>query len=173
MLTIPHIVFGAALGEAVADLPGAAGIAFGIGWASHYFLDSMPHWERLFGPKNDDFETDIPARQWPRGVFWSAVIDVVTAGLLLWYLIWRVPHGFNFWENPIFWGGLGAIFPDIIDNVPFWNKFIGKWPFFKQQRFVHHYMHISHEAQRQVPQYLGVVTQLIVFVFSLWILLSV
>lgn len=172
MLAVPHIVFGAALGEAVSDLPGAGAVAFGIGWASHYFLDSIPHWERMFGPKGSEFSTETPAREWPKPYLVHAFVDLGLALLILAYLIWRVPHGEIFYQNPVFWGALGGLAPDLIDNVPFWNKILGRLPVIKQLRFVHRYMHISEAAQSHIPKYMGLITQLGVFVFSLWILLS-
>ncbi len=172
MLTVPHVVLGAALGQAVSEVPGAGLIAFGLGWASHYLLDSLPHWERLFGSRGPDFSTETPVKEWPRLYLIQAVIDVVLSALVIGYLIWRVPHGDNFLQNPVFWGAAGALFPDLLDNVPFWNRRLTNLPFFKQQRFLHQYFHISETSQLHLPKFAGLATQLIVFVFSMWLLLS-
>lgn len=176
MLVVPHLLFGAALGEAVNGLPGASGLAFGLGIVSHLFLDSLPHWERLAGPKlapleGDNFSTETPVGQWPRTYLVAAIVDVLIAGLLLVYLMWRVPHG-HFYQNPVFWGALGGILPDLLDNVPFWNRAIGSWPVVKQLRYLHNYFHISNESQHHVPKYVGLITQLVIFLFSAWVILS-
>ncbi len=170
MLVVPHLIFGAALGQAVNDLPGATVLAFGLGVASHYFLDSLPHWERLVGYKGSDFDPARPASEWPRGYLIHATIDVILAALLLVYLMWRVPHG-QFYQNPVFWGALGAVLPDLLDNVPFWSGKIANWPIFKQERYIHRYFHITDESQQHMPKYLGLVTQIAVFLFGAWIIL--
>lgn len=176
MLVVPHLLFGGALGEAVSGLPGANGLAFGLGIVSHLFLDSLPHWERLVGPKlaapgGEGFNTETPIKQWPRIYIVSAVADVVIAALLMVYINWRLPHG-HFYQNPVFWGGLGAVLPDLLDNVPFWNRAIANWPLVKQLRYLHSYFHISNESQHHMPKYLGLITQLVVFFFSAWVILS-
>jgi len=148
-------------------------LAFGMGWISHYFLDSLPHWERLYKPQEDiDWNTQEPTRSWPRHIFVQAIIDVLLSTLFIAYLVWRVPHGDHFWQNPVFWGAFGGVFPDLLDNVPFWNGLIGRWPFFKQERFVHQYLHVSEAAQEHLPKYLGLLTQVAVFLFAMWLLLS-
>lgn len=172
MLSVPHVVLGAALGQAVSEVPGAGLIAFGLGWASHYLLDSLPHWERLVGAHGPDFDTKTPVREWPKSYLIQAVLDVVIAALLIGYLIWRVPHGDQFWQNPVFWGAIGAVFPDLLDNIPFWNRRLSNLPFFKQQRFLHYYFHITEASQQHLPKYTGLVTQVVVFIFSMWLLLS-
>lgn len=172
MLAVPHLIFGAALGQAVSELPGSGAIALGLGVLSHYFLDSIPHWERLVGPKGSEFQTETPLKEWPRSYLIQTVIDVVLAVLLLVYLLWRVPHGDAFWQSPVFWGAIGGLLPDVIDNTPFWNRTIAQWPVFKQQRFFHRYMHISEASQEHMPRYAGLLTQLAVFVLSAWLLLS-
>lgn len=172
MLTVPHVVLGAALGQAVSDVPGASLIAFGLGWGSHYLLDSLPHWERLFGSRGSDFSTETPTREWPRSYLVQAVIDVLIAALVVGYLVWRVPHGDHFWQNPVFWGALGAFFPDLIDSVPFWNRQLGRLPFFRQERFLHQYFHISDQSQQHLPKITGLLTQLVVFLLAMWLLLS-
>lgn len=176
MLFVPHALFGGALGEAVSGLPGANGLAFGLGVVSHYFLDSLPHWERLVGPKlapagEEGFSTETPFKQWPRSYVLGAIGDVVIGLLLILYMVWRLPHG-QFYQNPVFWGAFGGVLPDMLDNVPFWNRAIGNVPGLKQLRFLHNYFHISNDSQHHVPKYVGLLTQIVVFLFSAWVILS-
>ena len=179
MLEVPHVVLGAALGEAVVGLPGAPAIAFGMGLISHYFLDSLPHWERLFGPKfspeeesEQSFSTETPVKQWPKFFVISAAIDLILALALIYYFNWRLPNGGHFYLNPVFWGCFGAILPDLLDNIPFWNRKISNWPIIKQQRYLHRYFHISGQSQNHMPKYLGLITQLVVFFLAAWFVLA-
>jgi hypothetical protein len=172
MLLVTHVAVGAALGEAVRGLPDAPLIAFVLGWISHYVLDALPHWEKLYGEKFPSFETQASVKKWPRASVISASIDVLLTVLFLAYFVWRDPNG-PFYVNPVFWGGLGAILPDLLTNTPFFSGIWGKWPFFKQERFIHKYFHISRDSQIHMPKYLGLITQLVIFVAAFWIILFV
>ena len=55
MTTTPHVLTGTALASL---LPTSSAymklVGFGFGFASHYVLDAIPHWERLYGPHYND-----------------------------------------------------------------------------------------------------------------------
>lgn len=172
MLTVPHVVVGAALGSLIGDVPGAPVVAFVVGWASHYVLDSVPHWERLYKPFQEiDWETHDPASKWPRHIFVQAALDVVVAFTLLYFLAQTAAVGGVWYASPIFWGGVGASFPDLIGNVPFWNRALRKFTIFKREYDFHVYMHIKDETQKKLPRALGLVTQLVAVTIGLaWLL---
>lgn len=171
MLTVPHVVTGAALGSLIGDVPAAPLIAFGVGWASHYVLDHVPHWERLYKPFQDiDWETHTPATSWPRHIFVQAALDVAVAALVL-YALWTNTSEASWWRtDQIFWGGIGGAIPDVLGNVPFWNRFLTKLPGFKQEYAFHSAVHITPKAQKAVPRWTGLVTQIVVLALGLAVL---
>ncbi len=170
MLTIPHVLAGAAIGSLVGDIPGKLPIAFALGWASHYVLDAVPHWERLVGPRGSDFSTELPANQWPRSFFIQAATDVSIAIISL-FVIVHLTHPYIPWyQSAAFWGGIGGFFPDIIDNVPFWNRQLGRFSLIKKERQFHQSIHVTGETQERSSKYLGLLTQLTVMIGALWVL---
>jgi len=172
MLIVPHVIAGAALGSLIGDVPGAPVIAFAVGWASHYVLDSVPHWERLYkSSQNINWETHRPAQEWPRHIFVQAAIDVLVAGVFLYAVATNTSEAAWWDTNRIFWGGLGAAVPDLLGNVPFWNRFLSKLPGFKQEYAFHSTIHISPEAQAKLPKWLGLLTQVLTVTLGLWVLM--
>lgn len=169
MLSIAHVVAGAAIGAAVSDLPGAPVVAFGLGWASHYVLDRIPHWERLYRHR-EHFSTQQPASHWPRHILVQAILDNLAAALIVSGMIQTLSGTLAFWRSPLFWGALGGVFPDLLDNTPFWNATTRNWPFFRQERYFHKGIHISQEDQTRYHQF-GLLTQLIVVTLGLCFLL--
>lgn len=170
MLTVPHVLVGAAVGSLIGDVPGAPLVAFAAGWASHYVMDFVPHWERLYKPfENIDFETATPAKDWPRHIFVQAVIDVLVAAAIL-YAIWTYQGPFWWHADQIFLGGLGAVIPDLFGNVPFWNKKLRRFSIFQREYAFHSSIHVTDAVQRSVPKWLGLLTQVVAVTISLWVL---
>lgn len=171
MLTVPHVLVGAAVGSLIGDVPGAPAIAFATGWASHYVMDFVPHWERIYKPFDEiDFETVTPAKDWPRHIFVQAVIDVLFAAVIL-YAIWNFTSDASWWRtDQIFFAGLGAVVPDLLGNVPFWNRYLCRQPGFKQEYAFHTSVHVTDAVQRSVPKWLGLLTQIIAVTVSICIL---
>lgn len=171
MLTVPHLLAGAAIGSTIPDSLAGNVLAFGFGWLTHYVLDTIPHWERMVDPfGDDDFKTTLPARKWPRHVFYQAVADVILALVILVVVLnwWGDPV--PFWRESIFWGAVGGIGPDVVDNTPFWNRFLTKLPFIRRETNFHQTVHITDQAQKAMPRYLGLVTQVTAIILSLWVL---
>lgn len=171
MLTIPHTIVGAALGSFVTDLPGSQAIAFGAGWASHYVLDKVPHWENIFGKDIHGYPSGIELKDIPLVGIASGVVDVGVAALVI-TLIAKGNPEIAFWSNPIVWGALGGFFPDLIDNIPLVNKVTKYIPGVLAERAFHERNHISEQARRQVPVWWGVVSQLLVVALGLYVLLA-
>jgi len=170
MLTVPHAIAGATLGSLVGDIPGQAVFAFAVGWGSHYVLDAVPHWERLFGHKGSGFDTRTPANQWPKSFLYQAIGDVVVALVVIIFVLNSHGDLTQFWQSPVFWGALGGIFPDILDNTPVINNWFGKFTLVQSERKFHHDNHISIQMQEKFPPYTGLVTQAIVVGVGLWLL---
>jgi len=172
MLAVPHVLIGAAIGAIVTDSPYDNLIAFGGGWLTHYPLDALPHWERIFGYQpGDEFNPKTDLRSWPKTIYIQAIIDVVIALAALIMIIYFLGYESPFWESSVFWGGIGGIFPDLVDNVPYWNRFTSQWPIFKSLNTLHQSTHISTTDQRNSPKYMGLLTQVIAIIIALWILL--
>ncbi|MEX0594612.1 MAG: hypothetical protein WD157_00740 [Patescibacteria group bacterium] len=171
MLTVPHVIAGAALGSLVGDVPGQTVLAFAVGWGSHYVLDATPHWERLFGPNRSGFSTQMPVSEWPKSFLYQALGDALLALGITTLLLYNSGTLALFWTSPIFWGAVGGFFPDLLDNTPVINNYLGKYRFVQRERKFHHDNHVSDEVQQKVPKYFGLITQLVVCGVGLWILL--
>jgi hypothetical protein len=168
MLTVSHTLAGAAIGSFFPNTVQGNELAFGAAWLSHYVLDALPHWERLIDRHIHGFETDLPANKWPRSIYYQAYIDVLLAAAIIFLVLGHNLHGGSIWQSSIFWGAIGGFFPDLIDNLPYWNRFFKKLPVFKQERAFHQWIHVSPETQKSVPKYTGLITQLMVIGFGVW-----
>jgi hypothetical protein len=169
MLTVSHALTGAAIGVLVKDVSVAPLVAFSAGLASHYLLDTIPHWERLYRPHDQvKFDTTQSASDWPKHIFVQAVLVVLVAGVLAWWAYrFRADIG-----STILWGVVGAVLPDLLDNVPFWNRTLRRLPAFSQEYRFHKSIHIKEESQRRAPKMLGLLTQLAVAAVSLIIIFA-
>lgn len=165
MLLVVHGLVGATLGSLVGDVPGKEVIAFGIGWASHYVLDSIPHWERFYRPfQKFEWEATDPFKKWPRHVFIQAVLDALLFCLII---IWLSVSGAG--NLAMIFGALGAIIPDLLDNVPFWRHRLRKYKLFKYGYEFHKNIHVTYSNQDKY-RLLGFASQFIIVLGALWIL---
>ena len=164
MLAIPHLLTGAVIGDLVEGLPYSSPLAFILGWLSHYVLDAIPHWEMYIPIKiSPHFETDDPIGKWPKIVLVNVFFDILIGVSLVIFFIGKT----SFWHSAIFWGALGAISPDVIDNIPFWNRYTQKLPVLKQLKSVHQFIHIDNKGQKG---YLGIVSQGLIIGLMIWLL---
>lgn len=165
MLTTPHALAGAAIGSLFpTSVLGCIG-AFALAFGSHFVLDSVPHWERLFATKN---HTELAKKGYnvrDAGVYLQVVLDGLV-GLGAIYLASR--HlGTISWTNPVIWGGIGGILPDALDNVHPISRRLHHVGLFSNIEKLHKKFHINYEAQRRLPKYTGLMTQALVIVLSL------
>ncbi|MEK7548663.1 MAG: hypothetical protein AAB499_02080 [Patescibacteria group bacterium] len=173
MLTVPHTLIGAALGSLAPDSPVSNVLAFGLGWLSHFVLDTIPHWERLIeAPEGrvKGFATEQTPNMWPRLYFWQAVIDVLLAATIILGLIYFWENALRFWRSTWFWGALGGFFPDVVDNNPYITPHLQHRRGWRWLRHFHQSIHISLRAQKKMPRFVGLLTQVVAVGFSLWIL---
>lgn len=107
MLLATHSLVGAFIGQEVGYPP----LAFLLGIISHLLLDSIPHAD---GPddKVGSKETDPVSFLQYAVVF----IDIALGAIAIFYLISSGEIG-----QSAIWGAAGGIFPDFVDNVPFWS----------------------------------------------------
>jgi len=144
MLFTPHTLIGGAIGAEVNNVP----LAFVLGFISHFILDFIPHFDTTDNGKFTLRQNLIIG------------IDLLLGGYLL----------LHYWSSldyspAFFFGALGAITPDLLDIVPFWNKSFRKTKF---GLFFHNY----HERIQKVKvgPVLGILTQLVVLLIALFML---
>ena len=136
---------------------------FGLGLASHYVLDAIPHWDYLKTSLIDEVETDANGkvifkafRKDEKGVFRSIMFDVF-GGLVLSLLVFR-PQSFYALVN-LGAGLFGAFLPDFLGGLSFLapqNKFL-KYHY-KFHNFIHTKVRLDNHP------YIGATVQLAMLV---------
>lgn len=159
-------------GAALATVIPASGTgkvaAFAVGFLSHYVLDALPHWERLFGPH---YNEQLPRNHklWPRHIYIQGSVDIFIGLVLLGYFIFKAPGSY---ELVIFLGGVGGILPDLIDSAPWWKHLTKEVPFWSVISKLHQSVHMDYKKQMELPSFTGLITQLVVTALSLAILIN-
>lgn len=171
MLSVPHALVGAALGSQVGDIPGQAIVAFGVGWASHYVLDSLPHWDRIYR-HTEKLKVHDKLSDWPKYALVQGFVDVGLVAIIVGSIIFYKHQLGAYYLSPIFWGAVGGMLPDILDNVPFWSHKLHEYRFFQRLWEFHHHSHISEEQEARFPDWAGLFSQLIMIGLSLRLLLK-
>ena len=166
MLSTPHALAGAALGSLMPIGPVGALIGFAFGFLSHFILDSVPHWERIFATKGHTelAKTGYSIRD--KGVYIQVVIDITIAIGLLIYFAKTKTSTFEDINLPILTAGIGAVLPDFLDNIHPINKKLKNLSLFKSIEKLHKKFHINYEAQRRLPKFAGLLTQILIIVLS-------
>lgn len=165
MITTSHFIIGGALGVATGN-PYAA---LAVGIVSHFVADAIPHFDvPPSAPRNDKDELVMTKAIWTQ-VWVDGLIGLVVIGAL-WASKFDYPT-----LSPFVLGAFGGFFPDLIDNVPFWNKA------FRKTR-IGHVFHKFHESTHELWEdrfpmrkyaWLGILTQLVSVGIALNYLFSV
>jgi hypothetical protein len=142
MLITPHIAAGAAIGITFQDPT----IVFPAAVASHFVLDMVPHWD--------------PDPSEMRKAVGLLTVDFCVAMIVL---LWAISqhHGDR---RAIFWGGFGAMLPDIIENDGYRLR---QGPFSFISTF-HKRIHFS----RELSFFSGIMSQIIFLFFTFWVIKS-
>lgn len=112
MITTVHFIIGGAVGAATGNpLTG-----FAAGFVSHMALDSIPHLDVPIDATRDAKDNIVFDRR-----IWTQVAIDGVVGLAVVALLWGRLDQFSL-LSPFAWGTLGGVSPDLIDNMPFWNK---------------------------------------------------
>lgn len=168
MTTTPHILAGAALASLLPT--GSASMklfGFALGFASHYVLDAVPHWERLYGARYND-ELPSSYSNWPRHITYQGLADaLVGCAVFFAILVFAVPGP---GRTIVFLGGAGAVFPDLMDSVPWWAETTKRLPVWRYMTRFHDWAHLDYDLQRRLPSFLGLVSQIAVIVIALLVL---
>jgi hypothetical protein len=167
MLTTPHALVGAAIGSLLPNGAIGATLGFAVGFVSHFVLDSVPHWERLFATKN---HTELAKKGYTlrdAGVYTQVFLDGLI-GLGAIYIAVRYRGGGTFsLSSSILWAGVGSVLPDILDNIHPISHRLHRFSLFRTIERLHKKFHINYEAQRRLPKYTGLMTQVLVIILSL------
>lgn len=147
MIISAHIIVGGVVGEII-DKPIWA---FLVGMVLHFVLDSIPHYDRVEG------------ECWgKKQIIFTTIDTLLTLSLI--FLIIKLPLDRTILNNSFAWGALGGIFPDLLDNVPFWQKK------FRSYKFGYYFNQIHYKIQPKQPSiFLGLLTQAVVIFGALFV----
>lgn len=154
MLALNHTLVGAAIGSQTDNIP----VVIGLGVASHFMLDFLPH---------VDPGTEISGKEMRLATkYFLAGLDVL-ASLIIIVLALMLRPQLN--KTAVITGAVTALAMDIIFNVPFWNSWFRKTrPFSKIHNF-----HESIQKPLQKYQFsVGIPLQILIIVVSIWLLLK-
>jgi hypothetical protein len=153
MLALNHTLVGAAIGSQINNLP----VVVGLGVASHFVLDFLPHVDPGTKFKGKKLRSVIK--------YFLAGVDVFISLLILILVLMLRPQ-LN--RTTIITGAVTALLMDIIFNVPFWMSwFRSAWPFSK----IHQFHELTHKPLKKYQYSLGIPLQIIIVIISLWLLL--
>jgi hypothetical protein len=167
MLTTPHALAGAAIGSLFPNSPVGAIGAFALAFGSHFVLDSVPHWERLFATAN---HTELAKKGYSirdLGVYIQVILDALVGFAALYIVTSHLGGGHVYKFSAVLWGGIGGVLPDVLDNVHPISRRLHHIAGFRAIEKLHKKLHINYEAQRRLPHYTGLLTQILVVVLSL------
>lgn len=151
-----HAITGAVLGIAIGNPTGA----FIVGVISHVVLDYIPHTDQGTFLREDDH------KKWPLWVWYSVYLDVFISGLaILIFMNFTNPYNWPL----LFFGALGGVIIDYIDNVPYWNKKLQKTKIGNKFHKIHSKYHHTISSKHW---FWGVLTQLIIILGGVWFLLQ-
>jgi len=139
MIFTTHIVVGSAVGTFTQN----PALAFLYGLISHHILDIFPHL---------DPGSYIKDKYWKYPKILAIIAADLLVGTLIFWWLWKTTD----YSWTVFWGALGSVISDIIDNGP-QREVTRKWPGLKQFHAMHHYLHCTIEPQYW---YVGILTQL-------------
>lgn len=145
MIIAAHTIVGGVAGEWI----GNPALAFLIGIVLHFVLDSIPHYDTVEGGC------------WT----WKQIVFTGLDFLLMFYLLFaivKLPLDRTILNSSFAWGAFGGMVPDLLDNVPFWQKKFRSFQFGKSMNAFHY------RIQPKQPSFLyGMATQVAVIFLAL------
>ncbi len=114
MTLATHMVVGAAAASVFTNHPVEA---FVVGWASHYVMDAIVHWDYPLSITGGTEQVPLNIKQAPIKLIafdvGKVLLDVAIGGLILGLLAWRLHLNFdNIWI--LFAGAIGGTIPDFL-----------------------------------------------------------
>lgn len=150
MTLTAHIAIGSAIGLATAN----PAVAFLFGWVSHHFADAIPHSD--LGSVGANVENVLSNRKELKIVF----VDILLSIAIFIIYILKSDR-----DALVFWGAFGGMFPDVVDNSPFWSPWLRKRFPFNVFHFVHEKIHTTIKNRKIL--WLGLLTQVVAVILSL------
>jgi len=126
MIISTHIISGGFAGEMLQNPI----LAFLVGIISHFILDAVPH--------TDNF-MDGKCRWNCKQTIFTSVDIFLTIGLLVFL------HPALTIHNSFWWGALGGLLPDLIDNVPILRGYLLKYKIVQKYHAFHEATHLLRE----------------------------
>ncbi len=162
MISSTHITTGAALGLAVGSIiPNpyiAIPVALVVGVVSHHILDMIPHTDP--GSFRKDPNDSSAAK--PEELWFALPDNVISTAVIVAIFLLKEPS----W--PMLFGAVGGNLPDVWHNVGFWSDYT-------RHRVLPKYFELhekNHFTARDGLIPLGIATNLVLIVLSLWYILS-
>jgi len=148
MILTAHIITSGTVGELIGNPAGA----FVVGIILHFILDAIPHYDTV---------DKIP--QFSRRQIAFTTTEIIIGILMLLFVI-RLPLNRTILNSAFAWGALGGMIPDLLDNVPFWEK---RFQATKIGSKFHHFHCTIHKKQPSF--FVGMTIQIITIVLFLTI----
>ena len=150
MTLTAHVAIGSAVGLATGN-PVAA---FLFGWLFHHVADATAHSDLgSVGAKIDNLLSD---KKNLKMVFADIVVAIII------FIIFTLKSDRN---ALVFWGALGGMFPDLVDNSPLWSPIIRKYFPFNYFHLIHETVHFTITIKKYF--WLGILTQVVAVTASL------
>jgi len=131
MYIVPHAAVGASIAKYFGQ--GKGWLIFGWAWISHYVLDALPHTEvSTFLPTHP--ELNVATRE--ELIVFS--VDIILAAVII-VILKRL----GWWKRWYWWGVLGAMLPDILDNIPGVNVWLRQFHPFDWLHQLHQWAHVD------------------------------
>lgn len=149
MLFSPHLIASGVLGEKI----GNPETAFMAGFFLHFVLDAIPHFETIKRNKKTQ-ETKFGLGQ----------IALMAVDLFIAIFIIKYYLKIDSQNSGFIWGAIGGMAPDLLDNIPFWNKIFRKTKFGRYLHKIHESVHIILDP----PAFVGILTQILVIIVAVY-----
>ena len=149
-----YLTIHAAAGVLIGSYINQSFISFIMGFLSHLFLDMLPH-------RDGDIPTEGQTARSLRKMYFGKIVGLVYFDISLAIIVAAAlfTNNIHFLTQPIIWGVIGSILPDVLQALSFFrpkNKFLKKFNEF------HAFIHYS--KQKQISIVLGHLTQLVTLV---------
>ncbi len=157
MLITAHVATGIAIGS----ITGNPVLGFFSAFIVHHLIDAIPHsdpGDPVAGGIIENFKKD-------RALLGGVIIDATVGLVMIIIAIYMLGA-----SRILYFSIFGSLFPDIIDNSPFWSPYLRK-------RFPINYYHRFHETFHftiKDKKYLlaGYLTQILVIILSAYVVLK-
>jgi hypothetical protein len=153
MYIVPHSAVGVVIAKYFGK--GKSLVVFVLAWVSHYVLDALPHTEvSTFLETSDELITVTREELLVFG------FDLALAVIIVWIL-----KKLKWWKSYYWWGVIGAMLPDILDNIPKVNVWLRQFHPFDWLHQLHQWAHIDMSVNLWM---LGVILPIVVVALAIW-----